>query len=76
MPRFFSGKVISHILSNKYGFEEVRISGSHLKMRKIVQGKVITVIVPLHREVSTGTFRSILRQGRIEMKDFIEKSRE
>jgi predicted RNA binding protein YcfA (HicA-like mRNA interferase family) len=76
MPRFFSGKAISHILSNKYGFKEVRIVGSHLKMRKTLLGKVITVIIPLHKEVSTGTFHSILRQARINMKDFIEKSRE
>lgn len=76
MPRFFSGKAISHILSNKYGFKEVRIAGSHFKMRKSVIGKVITVIIPLHKEVLIGTFHSILRQARIEMKDFIEKSRE
>lgn len=76
MPRFFSGKAISHILSNKYGFKEIRILGSHLKMRKSVSGKVVTVIVPLHHEVSIGTFHNILRQAKISKKDFLEKSRE
>jgi len=75
MPRFFSGREIAKILSNKYGFEESGISGSHLKMRKNNTGKIITVIIPLHPEVFIGTFRSILRQARIDKKDFIEKSR-
>lgn len=74
MPRFFSGKAISYILSNKYGFEEVRIVGSHLKMRKTTSGKVTTVIIPLHQEVSIGTFHSILRQASIDKSDFMEKS--
>ena len=76
MPRLFSGRAISNILSNKYGFKEVRVVGSHLKMRKTSSSKVITVIIPLHQEVSIGTFHSILRQVGIDKKDFMEKSRE
>lgn len=76
MPRFFSGRKISKILSNKYGFKEIRILGSHLKMRKSVSGKVVTVIIPLHKEVVIGTFHNILRQAGINKKDFMDKSRE
>lgn len=76
MPRYFSGKEIARILSNKYGFEEISISGSHLKMRKKKGEEILTVIIPLHKEVSIGTFRSILRQGNIEKEDFMQKSRE
>ncbi len=76
MPRFFSGKEIAKILLNKYGFKESGISGSHLKMRKIGNEQKITVIIPLHSEVLIGTFHSILRQARIDKKDFMEKSRE
>ena len=76
MPRFFSGREIARILSNMYGFEELGISGSHLKMRKNNNGKIITVIVPLHKEVFIGTFKSILRQARVDKKDFFEKSKE
>ena len=76
MPRFFSGKEIAKILSNKYGFKEKGISGSHLKMRKKEGELTLTVIIPLHTEVSIGTFQSILRQAKIEKKDFMEKSRE
>ena len=59
-----------------YGFEETSISGSHLKMRKSKDGLIITVIIPLHKEVYMGTFHSILRQAKIDKKDFMEKSRE
>lgn len=76
MPRFFSGKQITKILSNKYGFKEVGISGSHLKMRRFDKGITVTVIVPLHNEVLIGTFHNILRQAKIDKRDFMEKSRE
>ncbi len=76
MPRFFSGKEISKILSNKYGFKEIGISGSHLKMRKSENSMTTTVIIPLHQEVLIGTFHSILRQAKVNKADFIRKSRE
>jgi predicted RNA binding protein YcfA (HicA-like mRNA interferase family) len=72
MPRFFSGREIAKILSNKYGFKEISISGSHLKMRR----ENLTVIIPLHSEVKTGTFGSILKQAKIKRRDFLERSRE
>ena len=45
-------------------------------MRKSVSGKVVTVIIPLHKEVVIGTFNNILRQAGINKKDFMDKSRE
>ncbi len=75
MPRYFSGKEIAKILSNKYEFEEISISGSHLKMRKQENQVLLTVIIPLHKEVFVGTFQSILRQAKISKSDFIEKSK-
>ena len=45
-------------------------------MRKKEGELTLTVIIPLHTEVSIGTFQSILRQAKIEKKDFMEKSRE
>jgi predicted RNA binding protein YcfA (HicA-like mRNA interferase family) len=76
MSKTFSGKEIISILSKKYGFREVSISGSHVKMRKTDQDKVVTTIVPLHKEILMGTFKSILRLAKVELKDFMEKSRE
>lgn len=76
MPRVFSGRELAKIFLNKYGFKEISISGSHLKMRKNENNLVITIIIPLHQEVMIGTFYSILRQAKINKSDFIKKSEE
>ena len=75
MSKTFSGKEIVRIFLKQYGFESIGISGSHVKLRRIVDGVKITVIVPLHKEIITGTFKSILRQAKISQDDFLEKSR-
>jgi len=31
-----------------------------------------TVIIPMHREIKTGTLRSILRQARLSLDEFLE----
>ena len=47
------------------GFREVAQEGSHVKFAKESGGGLRTAIVPQHREVTTGTIRSILRQAGI-----------
>ena len=43
------------------GFEAVKQRGSHLKLRHSESGRIC--VVPLHRELATGTLASILRQA-------------
>ena len=43
--------------------------GSHLKMRH-PDGRV--VIIPMHREIATGTLRSILRQAKLTIEEFLD----
>jgi predicted RNA binding protein YcfA (HicA-like mRNA interferase family) len=74
MSKTFSGKEIIHILSKYFGFKQIGISGSHVKMTKKNDGIKITTIIPLHKEVFIGTFKSILRQAQISSKEFIQKS--
>jgi predicted RNA binding protein YcfA (HicA-like mRNA interferase family) len=50
----------------RLGFEQARQRGSHVVMRK---GSVGTV-VPLHKEVKTGTLAGILRQAQISQDEF------
>ena len=76
MPKLFSGKDIIKILCKKYGFEQVGISGSHVKLRKRSTDSVITTIVPLHDQVFIGTFKQIMRQSKIDPLDFMGKSSE
>jgi predicted RNA binding protein YcfA (HicA-like mRNA interferase family) len=51
----------------RLGFEQTRQRGSHVVMRK---GSIGTV-VPLHKEVKTGTLAGILRQAQISQDEFL-----
>ena len=51
----------------KAGFYQTSQKGSHAKMKNL-DGRI--VIVPLHRELAPGTFRSILRQANWSIEDF------
>ncbi len=52
------------------GFVEVSQRGSHIKLAKRTTAGTLTVIVPSHREIATGTLRSILRQAAMSVEDF------
>ncbi len=69
MPPFYSSKEVAKTLLKK-GFFFVSQRGSHMKYRKIGQ-PTLTVIIPAKRkEIAHGTFRSILRQSKLDLKDF------
>jgi len=70
MPRLYSSQKIAKTLQNS-DFNFISQSGSHAKFRKIVSGKVLTVIVPMaKKEIPMGTFHSILRQSGLKNEDF------
>jgi len=75
MPKLagFSGKNIISILQKSFGFLFVSQKGSHVKLRKIIGNKTLTVIVPDHKELALGTLRSVLRQEDVEPDDFLKK---
>jgi len=45
------------------GFSTARQRGSHVAMQKLVEGRTVTVPVPLHDEIKIGTLQSIIRQS-------------
>jgi len=65
LPRL-SGDEVVRVLQ-RAGFGPVSQRGSHRKLRH-ADGR--TVIVPLHRELATGTLASILRQAGLSAADF------
>ncbi|MBI2004998.1 type II toxin-antitoxin system HicA family toxin [Patescibacteria group bacterium] len=70
MPQLFSSAHIITVLE-KNGFYLVSQKGSHTKYRKVNKEKKLTVIVPANKkEIPLGTFRSILRQSQLDIKDF------
>jgi predicted RNA binding protein YcfA (HicA-like mRNA interferase family) len=60
--RVFSGREVCKLLT-QHGFEEVRQKGSHIVMQKKSANSTVTVPVPTHTELKTGTLQSIIRQS-------------
>ena len=60
--RVLSGKQVCAILA-EHGFVRVRQRGSHIIMQRRIAGSTITVPVPNHRELASGTMSSIVRQS-------------
>ena len=62
--RILSGKEVCKILA-QHGFEKVRQKGSHIIMQKQIGNSTITVPVPDHGELKTGTLLGIIRQSEL-----------
>lgn len=54
----------------KIGFRFVKQKGSHVKLKRSTSDDTRIVIVPLHKDLPSGTLHSIARQGGLEFKDF------
>ena len=52
------------------GFSETTQKGSHVKFVKVTSVGTLTATMPRHREVTTGTLRSALRQARLSDEEF------
>jgi predicted RNA binding protein YcfA (HicA-like mRNA interferase family) len=68
MPRLplLSGQDVVRALV-RLGFEQVRQRGSHVVLRRASA----VCVVPLHKEVKTGTLAGILRQAQVKPEDFL-----
>ncbi len=70
LPRL-SGKEVIKALE-KAGFAQIRQRGSHVfMMKQILEGK-ITTVVPMHREIDTGTLLEIMRQAKLSREEFLK----
>lgn len=68
MPKLpvLSGAEVINALE-RLGFEQLRQRGSHVVMRRGSAGTV----VPLHKELKTGTLAGILRQAGVTVDEFL-----
>ena len=71
MLRKISGKECIKILCNRFGFEIIRQSGSHVILKK-ENGEKIGTVVPNHKELKIGTLKKVLKLAKIEEDDFSE----
>ncbi len=60
--RVFSGREVCRILALN-GFVQVRQKGSHIIMQRRLGDTTVTVPVPDHAELRTGTLLGIIRQS-------------
>ncbi len=66
-----SGEEIVKILVKYFGFEVARQRGSHVVLRKLVDGEKVVTVVPLHSEVKAGTLLGILKLAKIDRREFL-----
>jgi predicted RNA binding protein YcfA (HicA-like mRNA interferase family) len=66
--RVLSGREVCRIPG--HGFVEVRRRGSHVVMQKAESEGTVTVPVPDHKELRTGTLMSIIRQSGLPHSEF------
>lgn len=69
MSNLFSGKEVVDSLV-KIGFMLVSQKGNHVKLKGIYNNQSRIVIVPMHKEIAKGTFRSILLQSGLTLEEF------
>ena len=67
--RVLSGREVCRILAS-HGFTEARRRGSHVVMQKADAEGTVTVPVPDHGELRTGTLMSIIRQSGLPRSEF------
>ena len=67
--RILSGREVCALLA-QHGYEEIRQRGSHIIMQKKTEDSTITIPVPNHKEIRTGTLMSIIRQSRLDRSIF------
>ena len=72
MPKLpvVSGKETIKALG-KFGFDQISRRGSHIKLKKNLVGKTITLIVPNHKTIKPGTLRNgILKPAGLSVDEF------
>jgi predicted RNA binding protein YcfA (HicA-like mRNA interferase family) len=66
-----SGKELIKILS-KFGFKVVRQRGSHVRLEKKTNGKIIKITVPMHPNLKRGTLSRIIKDSKVNEDEFAE----
>lgn len=69
LPRISGQEVVSILLQVGYTISGQR--GSHIKMKKILPHRKVTVIIPIHDELDRGTLLGIIDQAGLTKEDFL-----
>ena len=55
---------------NRAGFRVVRQRGSHVRLEKRTEEKLIKLTVPLHKSLKKGTLRRIIKDSGLTVQEF------
>ena len=57
----------------RLGFVVIRQKGSHIRLHKRDEDKIIKITVPAHRPVRINTLRQIIKQAELSLDEFKSK---
>ncbi|MCD6573406.1 MAG: type II toxin-antitoxin system HicA family toxin [Thermoplasmata archaeon] len=76
LPRDIGGEDLIKLLA-KFGYEVVRQTGSHVRLKSEVMGKIHSITIPLHKPLKLGTLNNILSDVaeylKISKKELVER---
>ncbi len=55
----------------KTGFIATRQKGSHVRLEKYVEDKIVKITIPLHSELKKGTLSRIIKDAGLTLKEFL-----
>ena len=70
MSKILSARRVIKVLCREFGFYFVSQKGSHIKLKKKINGQEITTIIPLHKELAPGTLKGILELAQVDEEEF------
>ena len=70
LPRHVGGEDLIKLLA-KFGYEVVRQTGSHIRLKSEIMGKVHFITIPLHKPLKLGTLNNIL----YDVAEYLEMSK-
>lgn len=70
LPTLSGGEVVRAL--ERLGFAQVRRRGSHVVLRRGSVG----CVVPLHKQLKTGTLAGVIRQAQLTQQEFIAALRQ
>lgn len=73
MSKILSGKQVTKILCREFGFYFISQKGSHVKLAKRKNGREVTTIIPMHKELSPGTLKGVLELAEVVDDEFWRK---
>ncbi len=70
LPRLSGAQLVRAL--KRLGFATIRQRGSHLLLKKSTEEGEIGCVVPMHRELATGTLHGILHQAKVTPEELRE----